>query len=388
MLKKKTWILIAAGAALLISAAVLIFVARANSKTIRVAFYGADKKSQDAIKLEIGKMELSRVRYYVLDEGEPLPNNAIKKYSILIAKNSFDLNSRAESFVPIKESLFEALPISIRKATVYGQVHYAIPLLLDHFEISYYQPVQKNLGLRPPASYGELLRYLEALKKEVEIPLVCAGGDDSELFGFVSAMAELLYGADDYKKAVAVLRESSNMNKNDLPEAITRVLDEIKAMRERGLLFARWTQTSKNDIKYFMREGKVGSAAMYLSRRREVEYNLIKYFDSAFFPRYKNTVDHGLIAPQIVALLLNGSKDSSLILGQLVSSEVQAELSNISQLAPTALRSESYDRQADDVRFWAASCAAGPLNSIEQECEASAERRHTLAQKIRAYLEH
>lgn len=377
----------AAGAALLL-ALLLFFVARANSKTIKVAFYGVDQRVESAVKTEIDKMNLGRVRYYDLDPSADLPKNVQKKYSILIAKNSFALNSRAESFVPVNENLFEALPISIRKVSVYGQGHYAIPILLDHFEISYFQIARKKIGLERPRSYGELLRYLERLKKEnVEIPLICAGGNDPELFGFVSAMAELLYGAEDYKKAVAVLRESSNMNKDNLPEAITRVLDEIKALQERELLYSKWTKASEKDIRYFMQEGTVGAAAMLLSKRRDVEYNLIKYFESDSFPKYESGGERGIIAPQTVAVLLGAKKELSLVLGHLVSAEIQADLSNQSLLAPVASRAEACDRQADDIRFWAASCAAGPLNSIEQECENTNERRHILAQKIRAYLE-
>ncbi|MBR5097067.1 MAG: hypothetical protein IK094_08195, partial [Treponema sp.] len=194
-------------------------------------------------------------------------------------------------------------------------------------------------------------------------------------------------GADDYKKAVAVLRESSNMNKDNLPEAITQVLDEIKAMQKKELLFPKWTKTSEADIKYFMQERKIGSVAMLLSKRRGYEYNLIRYYESDRFPKYDARADHGIIAPQIVAVLLKNKKNAALVLGDLVSSEIQESLSNESFLAPVASRAEAFDRQADDIRFWAASCAAGPLNSIEQECETIKERRHLLAQKIRAYLE-
>ena len=385
-MKKRTLSCIAAGAALLI-ALIVSFAAVSCSKTVKVAFYGVDQKTEAAVKTEIEKMNLSRVLYYDLDEAAPLPEKIKKNYSMLIAKNSFFLNSRADSFVPVNENIMEALPISIRKATAYGQGHYAVPLVLDHFEIAYYQITEKNLGLARPGNYASLLRYLGALKGNIEIPLVCAGASDADLFAFVSAMAELLYGSDDYKKAVAVLRESSNMNKDNLPEAITRVLDEIKALQEKELLFPKWTRTSKSDIKYFMQERKIGSAAMYLSHRRGMEYNLVRYYESDRFPKYDVKAEHGIIAPQIVAALLKRDKQASLILGQLTSADIQSELSDESLLAPVASRAESYDRQADDVRFWSASCSAGPLNSIEQECEAAADRRHVLAQKIRAYLE-
>ncbi len=355
MQKKRILIVIAAGAALcalgaLLSAAVI------KSKTVRVAFYGVEKEIQDGVKSEIGNMNLGRVRYFELDDSAALP-------------------------------LMEALPISVRKSTLADGANYALPILLDHFEISYFEPGRKTLGLEIPNNYGALLRYLEAAKKEYEIPLLCAGGNDKDLLGFASAMSEILYGADEYKKMLELVRESSAMNKNTLPESLTRVLDEIRAMQEKGLLFPKWTKTSMNDIRYFMREGKVAAAAMFLSDRRKIEFNLIKYYSDSFFPRYDNQAEHGIIAPQIVAVLLASKNNAPLILGQLSSTSAQENLTNISLLAPTAARAEAVDRQADDVRFWAASSSAGALGGIEDECDVSRERLRALAQRIRVYLE-
>ena len=142
-----------------------------------------------------------------------------------------------------------------------------------------------------------------------------------------------------------------------------------------------------NDIRYFMREGKVAAAAMFLSDRRKIEFNLIKYYNDSFFPRYDNQAEHGIIAPQIVAVLLASKNSAPLILGQLSSTSAQENLTNISLLAPTAARAEAVDRQADDVRFWAASSSAGALGGIEEECDVSQERLRALAQRIRVYLE-
>ena len=372
----------------MIAAAFLIVCAVLNSGTVKIAFYGVDGRVQAAVQSEVGKMNLRRVKYTVLDAGAPLPKNVHKKHSILIAKNSLAVKNRARDFAPPNEALFDALPISIRKATeLESGGHYALPILLGHFEMAYYETARSKLGLSVPQSYGALLRYLERVKETAEIPLVCAGAEDPELFGFVSAMSESLWGAEGYKKMLAAARESSALNKNTLPESLTRVLDEVKAMQKSGLLFSKWTKVSLRDLRYFMQERKLGAVAMFLSDRREIEYNLIKYYSSNFFPRYDNAEVHGIIAPQTVACLLSKKSGAALLLGQLVSSDAQESLSNLSQLAPTGSRAEAFDRQADDVRFWAASSSAGALGGIEEECDVSKERLHALAQRIRAYLE-
>lgn len=368
-------------------AAVLIPVAAASCSAVKVAFYGVDARVKDGVKAEIGKMNLDRVRYFDLNDGAALPKGFEKKYSLLIAKNSLALKSHAQKFVPIASGAMEAFPISIRKSTALNGQNYAMPLLLDHFEIAYYKTARDKLGLKEPLSYGALLRYLEAVKKTQEIPLVCAGAHDQDLLGFVSAMAEILYGAEDYKKMLLLVKESSALNKKTLPESLTRVLDEIKAMQEKEYLFPKWTKASLRDVRYFMQERKLGAVAMFLSERRDFEFNLIKYYESSLFPRYDNQVEHGVIAPQIVAALLDGKKRAPLIVGQLASTDSQENLTNASLLAPAASRAESVDRQADDVRFWAASSSAGPLGGIGQECEVSAERLRALAQQIRVYLE-
>jgi hypothetical protein len=210
---------------------------------------------------------------------------------------------------------------------------------------------------------------------------------DKDLLGFVSAMSEILYGAEDYKKMLSAVKETSSLNKNTLPESLTRVLDEIKAMQGRELLFPKWTKVTHKDIRYFMQERKLAAVAMFLSERRDFEHNLIKYFDSAYFPRYDVQAEHGVIAPQIVAALCSPKKNAALILGQLASGSAQENLTNRSLLAPTAARAEAVDRQADDVRFWAASSAGGALGGIAEECDISSERLRALAQKIRVYLE-
>ena len=378
--------MIAAGAALVLAGAVVAFAA-VKSNTVRVAFYGVDQGVGDCVKGEIANMNFRRVRYYELDASEPLPAGFEKKYSILIAKNCLSVKRNSQKFIPLGDGLLEALPISIRKPTELGERHYALSLLLDHFEISYFQPAQKKLGLSKPQSYGALLRYLEAVKGSCEIPLVCAGAQDKDLLGFASVMSEIFYGAEGYKKMLEAVAQSVALNKNSLPESLTRVLDEIKAMQASGLLFEKWTKTTQKDVRFFMQNQSVAAAAMFLSDRRGYDYNLIKYFDASYFPRYERLSEHGLVAPQIVAALLSGKNGAPLILGQLVSNQAQENLTNTSLLAPTASRAESVDRQADDVRFWAASCPGGPLGSMEEECALSAERSRSLAQKIRVYLE-
>ncbi len=383
---KKILVVAASVLILLIASAIIIPLAVMDTQTTKIAFYGLDENIQNAIEDEISRINLKRVKFYQLDGALELPKDVQKQYSILFAKNSLNIKQSQDEFIPVKENIIEALPTSIRKSTANDGKHYGLPLLLDHFEMSYYRTYRNNARLEIPRTYGDLLNYLRKIKEQADIPLICAGADDRNLLAFTSVIAESFYGADDYKKLADVCRDSLRLNKANLPEMLTRVLDEIKEMQKQELLFPQWTKTQIRDIHFFMSEHKLGSVAIFLSDHRKVEFNLIKYYDSSIFPRYNMNADHGVIAPVTAAFLLKPRREASLVLGQLVSNDAQTNLSNISLLAPAAARAESVDIQADDVRFWAASCSAGPLASLADECEISEERRHTFAEKVRIYL--
>ena len=139
-------------------AAILAFAA-ASAKTIKVAFYGLDERVQNAVKTEIVNMNLRRVRYYALKPEDGLPKNFNKKYSLLVMENCLLAKMNEDKFISVKEEIFESLPTSIRKAAAREteEGHYALPLLLDHFELSYFWPAKNKLGLKEPQSYGSLL---------------------------------------------------------------------------------------------------------------------------------------------------------------------------------------------------------------------------------------
>ena len=66
-----------------------------------------------------------------------------------------------------------------------------------------------------------------------------------------------------------------------------------------------------------------------------------------------------MIAPAVSAMLLSDNSICKRYIAELFTEDTQTEFSDKSCLAPVHYRAQAYDRQADDVRFWAASCAGG-----------------------------
>ena len=115
---------------------------------------------------------------------------------------------------------------------------------------------------------------------------------------------------------------------------------------------------------YFAEDGQLGSFFTLLSEHRKIPYNVIKNFESSLFPPDFSANDYGLIAPAVSAMLLSDNSNCKRYLAAFFTEETQTEFSDKTSLAPVHYRAQAYDRQADDVRFWAASCAGGALPDL------------------------
>ena len=63
-------------------------------------------------------------------------------------------------------------------------------------------------------------------------------------------------------------------------------------------------------------------------------------------------------------MLISDNSNCKRYLAEFFTEDAQADFSNLTNLAPVHYRAQAYDRQADDVRFWAASCAGGAVPDI------------------------
>ena len=119
-----------------------------------------------------------------------------------------------------------------------------------------------------------------------------------------------------------------------------------------------------NDLVYFAESNQLGSFFTLLSEHRKIPYNVIKNFESSLFPAEVNANNYGLIAPAVSVMLLSDNSNCKRYIGAFFTEEAQTEFSDKTNLAPVHYRAQAYDRQADDVRFWAASCAGGAVPDL------------------------
>ena len=142
------------------------------------------------------------------------------------------------------------------------------------------------------------------------------------------------------------------------------VLEMLKEWPKDGLTHPAWYIGQQNDLLYFAQDDNISVFFTFLKDHRNIPYATISKYESFVMPPVSSTTEYGIIAPAISCMLLSDNSNCKRYLAEFFTEDVQSELSNLTKLAPVHSRAQAYDRQSDDVRFWAASCPGGALPDL------------------------
>lgn len=346
-----------------ITATVSTIKKKKAEKTVRIAFYGLSEEYVNILKEKIPVEDKIILKMDVLSEGA-IDLAAIKeKYDMLFTWKGEVTDSLEASSEDIPAKIVETMPTSLRNKK-------CVPILLDHCELAYSKTVVQNTTENLPSSFPTFLNYLSQAKNQVFSPFFCAGADDRILTAFVGSLIEAMGGIKAYKNLITELKNGTEFEElldKDLgsPNVTLRsVLDMLKSWPKEGLTHPAWFNGQKNDLIYFAEENHIGVFFTFLRDHRNIQYGTISKFEAFVVPPASSTIEYGIIAPAISCMLLTDNSNCKRYLGEFFTEDAQMELSNLTKLAPVHSRAQAYDRQADDVRFWAASCPGGALPDL------------------------
>ena len=332
-------------------------------KTVRIAFYGLSEEYVSILKEKIPVEDKIILKMDVLSEGA-IDLAAVKeKYDMLFTWKGEVTDALEASSEDIPAKIVECMPSSLRNKK-------CVPILLDHCELDYSKDVVSKTTENIPSSLPTFLNYLNQAKNHVVSPFFCAGADDRILTAFVGSLLESMGGIKAYKNFITELKNGTDFEElldKDLgsPNVTLRsVLDMLKSWPKEGLTHPAWFNGQNNDLIYFADDNHVGVFFTYLKDHRNIQYQTISKYESFVVPPASSTIEYGIIAPAISCMLLTNNSNCKRYLAEFFTEDSQAELSNLTKLAPVHSRAQAYDRQADDVRFWAASCPGGALPDI------------------------
>ena len=365
--KKTVFSILAAFCGLMIVIGAIIGVRfikkRRADRTVRVAFYGLSEDMCAMLKEKIPQEENIILEFDVISENAFDAGLVKDKYDMLFTWRGQITDSLQASAEDIPQRVLETMPTALRNKK-------CVPILLDHCELAYYTKTLKETGLEIPASFKDYQAFLNAAKSKVFSPYFCNGAEDRIMIDFIGALVMAQGGLKAYNKLIDELRINNSLDavldvKLDEKECTLRsILDMLKNWPKEGLTHPSWYNGRGNDLLFFAEDAQLGSFFTLLSEHRKIPYNVIKNYESAMFPVNVSPANYGLIAPALSGMLLSDNSNAKRYIANFFTEETQTEFSDKTNLAPVHSRAQAYDRQADDVRFWAASCAGGAVPDL------------------------
>ena len=367
-------------------------------RQLNIAYYGISESIINTINSIIENFDNAapqkkypHMRIVRLTESDIQNTKRIaKKYDLLFIWNGAVAADLAEKAVSLPEKVYNLFPESVRNAGKVNNAYKMLPLLFDHYELACYRTYRNKAGLALPETFGEFESYLHTIKSYADYPLICAGNTDATLLAFVSACTESLAGSEAYSKLIKAAANANGLS-DVLDEplgngiSLSSILNIIKHWQHERLIHPRWYNVTEEDIENYMEQHQLGTIFMPLSEHRVKPLILIKYYDAVQFPKGADT-PHALIAPVLVGMAFRNNASQSAVLEHFAHTDIQSALSKHLKLAPASSRAEAHDIQADDVRFWAASCTNGPVQELGAAAFVSQGKTAAFAEGIRTYM--
>lgn len=248
-----------------------------------------------------------------------------------------------------------------------------VPLQLDHPELLIkkdFLTVKNDEIVLPLLS--ELADIFESKAKENYVPLVIAGAEDASLFDALKLFTISMTGKEGYAQLIDTIKSGGyDQIENiqlDSDTTLGDVLSILKAWQSQGVLHNEWIRFDYNTAISFLEDDLTSAALLRLSRHRQLPQNILKHYEAIPFPEIEDSIyarDIGMV-PLFCSIPSSAdievSKLESLI-DSFLEADFQNSLSFASGLGPVNSNSQTLDKQASDVRFWAAS--AGDIVSIQ-----------------------
>lgn len=384
-----------------VTAAILYNKRKHQDETVRIGFYKVSKDFQNIIidqyknDLQFSdlKFQFSEITDEDLKKKENDLLSATKKYDLLFTWEGSDSAKLLETAAIVPDKALAQLPSAIRR----NKEKY-IPVLLDHFEFDFYLPVTDSLKLEIPETFTDLQNYLEKAKDYVFCPFFCNGSDDRTFLALFTVIAESLGGKECYTNLINLISTSDDFDsifdtkigstgKDDI--SLRYISNIFRSWQKNGITHPQWCNASLQDVNFFMEDKQIAVLFTSLQEHRTFKYIYISNFTETRFPYENFNASHGDISPALICIPLSKNMNNKNLILDITSAEKQSILSQLTMLAPTHSRAECYDKQADDVRFWAASCPEGPLPDLYLavfQNSRDEEKMKSLCTYIRNYL--
>lgn len=289
---------------------------------------------------------------------------------------------------------FQSLPSTFLNNTFAREdadKHYAFPLLIDPVKLACNSLMAERLGFNSYIMQEDFEKlHQQAVQASLSFPLICAGGEDEQLFAMISAVAAmngLVLNPDDF----SMLGQQADLRKN-CPTALKTILNTLVLWRTQGLLHTEWFRLVESDISVFMEFNSTALAVMSLSASRRLKNEILQHFITMQVPLPQLLSKKNMPADTIVwaqATVQDEHKpfpEADEIRTFLYLQETNEVLARATGLAPVFAAAQTQDAEASSGRYWVASSNTALPSFGNIACTTETEKA-ALAAAIRQYLE-
>lgn len=249
------------------------------------------------------------------------------------------------------------MPGSMQDLGIYRQQKLAYPLQLDHIELA----LNKSRFQGENMSLDLLEKTLAEEASNRFFPLVVAGGEEEGLLDFIFLLHVSLGGSPSLTALCNAIESGESFDQimeDEEGKTLNTVLELLIRWRKAGILHPEWYRFTYQDRTDFIEEGLSGAMIIRLSEHRMLPQRLISPFEAYPFP-HKGSVSLSAdiyTPPLMVSLLSESSRKEEMkkLMFSLLDRDFQKELCFFSGLAPVHSTVETLDKQASDLRFFAA----------------------------------
>lgn len=336
---------------------------RKADRTVKIAFYGLSEEMCSLLQSKIPQEDEIILQFDVISDNDFDLQIVKEKYDMLFTWRGEITDTLSASAEEIPSKVLETMPNSLRNKK-------CLPIILDNCEFAFDKEVLQKANKDVPESFEDLIDFLNTAKGLVFSPFYCNGAEDRILIDFLGALVMANGGLKAYNQLISELRKAESLesvidvNLDGKGLTIRTLLDMLKTWPNDGLTHPSWYHGLGNDLLFFAESKQLACFFTSLSEHRKIPYNVIKNYESYLVPTNYGADNYGLIAPAVSVMLLSDNGNCKRYITYFFTEDAQAELSDKTCLAPVHYRAQAYDRQADDVRFWAASCAGGAMPDI------------------------
>ena len=394
-LRSKKWLLpVLAGILLLVVGSIFLVSWVTRPKKPGIAFYRVPENLVAILTRtadDFASTAETGFAFLTLDDSRPLKEQLEKqknRISILFAPAGQAAAGLASDVHAPAGRVRRLLPTTIRNAGATGKTPYALPVLLDHFELAWSKDILSRNNATEPKSIPDMLEIAKKVKTRRVWPIICAGSRDRDLLLLVGTLLHTQYGLDAYMDLVTELRNGSNFDTILSETRLVDVLEALLSWRRDRLLHPQWLEMTGEDLSAFMKFDNAAFIFLPLSARREIDPKIAEKYASIAVPPEVQASSYPLTAPVYAGIRLRNelfADTAEQFLYSLVQEDTQSLLSRETGLAPANAKTTVPDKQAYDVRYWAAASRVLVPDPATAAVDDPA-RIASFAEEIRTYI--